>query len=196
MARRNHQRRSRRTPRKGRIPRSPGNAICISRQYQADVVKFAADGGLYRTFSLGLFVPADVIQTFQMYRFKTIKVEYQLYSQLNNNSTFPTLFIAPQQWGELATPSLQTEVAQFNQVQTFQFGPSRPVYKQVFKPYVNFVTTGPGRNPVPSPWLATTSDTVQHMTHVDWLQNYNSTSAGTHTIRLVVTAQIELRGSR
>lgn len=198
MARRNSSRRMRRSPRKGSVPRGLGgsNALVLSRQWQADVAKITADSGLYRTFQASQFVPSDLFQVFQRYRFLSVKVEYQLYNQLNNNASFPTLYIAPQQWGELAVPTLITEVAQFNQVKTFQFGPSRPTYTQTFKPYVNVVTVGPGRNPVPSPWLATTGDAVQHMTHVDWLQNYNSTSAPTHTIRLVATAVIEFQGTR
>lgn len=172
------------------------NSLVLSRQFQADIVKVAADTGLYRTVQASLFVPSDVFSVFQEYRFINVKYEYQLYSQLNNNSTFPTLFIAPQRWGELAVPTLQTEVTQYNNVRTFQFGPSRPTYTQSFKPHVNVVTVGPGRNPIPSPWLATTSDSVQHMTHVDWMQNYNSTSAATHAVRLVITATIEFRGTR
>jgi len=168
----------------------------ISRQWQADVAKTAGDSGLYRSVTAGLFNFSDIFNMFQFYRITSVKFEYQLYNQLNNNASFPTLFIAPQQWGELAIPTSQTEVSQFNKVRTFQFGPSRPTYTQTFKPFVNMVTTGPGRNPVPSPWIATTGDSVQHMTHVDWLQNYNNTSAPTHTIRLIATATFQLRGTR
>jgi hypothetical protein len=137
-----------------------------------------------------------LIGSFTEYRIVNIKLEYQLYNQLNNNSLFPTLFIAPQHWAESATPGSFNEVAQFKGIRTFQFGPSRPIYKQSFKPYVNMVTTGPARHAVASPWLTTSSDLAQHLTCVDWILGYNTTSAATHTIRLVVTANFEFRGPR
>lgn len=173
-----------------------GNAVSATRMYTADIVRFPADSGLYRTFQPLLFPITDLMGSFSQYRIKSIRVDYQLYNQLNNNSVFPTLFIAPQSWTESTTPASLSEVIQFKGCKSFQFGPSRPVYTRTFKPHVNVSTTGPGRVPVLSPWLSTTADTPQHLTHVDWLVNYNSTSAATHTVRLVVTAQFEFRGSR
>lgn len=179
-----------------RPPRNISNSILATRLYQADIAKFAADSGLYRTFQPLLFPFSDFFNTFQRYRIVKIKLEYQLYNQLNNNSVFPTLYIAPQNWTENAVPSSVNEVIQFRGCKTFQFGPSRPVYSQTFVPYVNISTTGPGRNPVASPWLSTTTDLIQHITSVEFLQNYNNTSAPTHTIRLVATAVFELSGTR
>jgi len=178
------------------VPRSLPTQLVASRIYQADILKVAADSGLYRTFQPLLFPISDLIGMFQCYRIRSIKVEYQLYNQLNNNSSFPTLYIAPQYWTESTTPSSISEVGQFQGVKVFQFGPSRPTYTQTFIPRVNMSSTGPGRTPVASPWLSTTSDLPQHLTHVEWIQNYNTTSAPTHTIRLVATAVFEFRGTR
>jgi len=177
------------------IPRSV-TSIKGTRIYSADIVKFAADTGLYRSFAASLFNFSDLFNTFQLYRITSLKLEYQLYNQLNNNSAFPTLYIAPQDWTETGTPSSINEVQTYRALQTFQFGPSRPVYSRTFVPYVNMTTSGPGRTPVRSPWLSTTSDAPPHMACVEWLQNYNSTSFATHTIRLVVTADFVMKGLR
>jgi len=190
--------RSRRSSKRssGRVPRGIGNSVLATRLYQADIAKFAADSGLYRTFQPLLFPITDLLGSFTKYRIRSIKLEYQLYNQLNNNSTFPTLYVAPQQYSESATPSSITEVIQFKGLQTFQFGPSRPTYTRTFTPYVNITTTGPGRVPTPSPWISSLSDLPQHLTNVEWLQNYNNTTQPTHTIRLVATAIFEFSGTR
>jgi len=175
----------------------PRNIITgVTRLYTADIAKVAADSGAYATFQPLLFPITDMFGAFQLYRIKRITVEFQLYNQLNNNSAFPTLYIAPQNWTESATPSALSEVIQLKGVKTYQFGPSRPTYKQSFVPFVNTTTSGPGRMPVSSPWLSTTSDLPQHMVYASWLQNYNSTSAATHTVRIVVTADFEFKGTR
>lgn len=184
----------RRNTRRRKVPRNM--VLNVTRMYTADIAKAAADTGAFSTFQALLFPTSDVFSAFSHYRIKRFKIEYQLYNQLNNNSVFPTLYIAPQQFSESAVPSALSEVIQYKGVRTFQFGPSRPVYSQTFVPYVNMVTTGPGRVPVASPWLTTTGDAVQHMANVFWLQNYNSTSAASHTIRLVVSADFELKGTR
>jgi len=164
--------------------------------YTADIAKVAADSGAYATFQPLLFPITDLFGSFSHYRIKRFNVEFQLYTQLNNNSAFPTLYIAPQSYNESATPSSLSEVVQFRGVKTYQFGPSRPTYKQSFVPYVNMTSTGPGRVPVASPWLSTTSDLPQHMAYVSWLQNYNSSTAATHTIRIVVSAIFEFKNTR
>jgi hypothetical protein len=187
---------SRISRRRNRVPRNMSTEATVTRMYSADIVRFAADSGLYRTFQLLLFPVADLQGLYSQYRIRNIKIEYQLYNQLNNNSQFPTLFIAPQSYNEGTTPASLSEVQQFRNVRTFQFGPSRPTYSQSFVPYVNMVTTGPGRVPTRSPWLTTSGDAIQHLTHVDWLVNYNSVTAPTHTIRLVATAVIDLKNTR
>jgi len=191
-------RRRNRFARRRRRPRSYGSDAVhrVSRIFISDISKVAADTGLYRTIQPLNFPIADMIGSFSYYRIKSIKLTYQLYQQLNNNSSFPTLYIAPQQWAESATPASFNEVVQFKNVKTFQFGPSRPTYSQTFAPHVNMVSTGPGRVPVRSPWLATSSDLPQHMLCVDWILAYNSTSAATHTIRLNYVAEFEFKGPR
>lgn len=178
------------------MPRGIISVAKVDRIFSADIGKLAADSGLYRTYQPLLFPVADFMGGYTQYRIRAITVEYQLYNQLNNNSAFPTLFIAPQCWNESATPGSLSEVQQFKGIRSFQFGPSRPTYKQTFIPFVNYSTTGPGRVPTQSPWISTTSDLPQHLTHVDWLVNYNSTSAATHTIRMVITAHFEFKNSR
>jgi len=193
MARRLQQRRRNRR----RRPNRDNSAVHkVTRIFFADVAKFAADSGLYRTIQPLNFPIADMIGAFTEYRIKSVKLTYQLYNQLNNNSVFPTLYIAPQHWSESATPASSSEVVQYKNVQTFQFGPSRPTYSRTFVPYVNMSSTGPGRVPVRSPWLSTSSDLPQHMLDAEWILNYNSTSAPTHTIRLNFIAQFEFRGPR
>ncbi len=190
-------RRNRFARRRSRRPKRSGDTVHrVTRIFISDIAKFAADTGLYRTIQPLNFPIADMIGSFTYYRIKSIKLTYQLYLQLNNNSSFPTLYIAPQQWSESATPASFNEVVQYKNVKTFQFGPSKPTYSQTFTPYVNMVSTGPGRVPVRSPWLATSSDLPQHMICVDWILAYNSTSAPTHTIRLNYVAEFECKGPR
>jgi len=177
--------------------RRTGQAVHrVTRIFFADIAKVAGDSGIYRTIQPLNFPIADMIGSFTEYRIKSVKLTYQLYNQLNNNSVFPTLYFAPQRWNESATPASVSEVIQFAGVETFQFGPSRPTFSRTVTPYVNMVTTGPGRSPVASPWLSTTSDLPQHILNVEWLVNYNSTSAPTHTVRLNFIAEFEFRGPR
>jgi hypothetical protein len=183
------QRRSRR-----RFRRKAANTSIIHRYLSANIVKFAADSGLYRSYSMALFPSSDVTNLFQEYRIKWVELTYQLYNQLNNNSSFPTLFIAPQDWNNNAgTPSSITEVQQFQGIKTFQFGPANPTATYRFTPTV-FV--GGEKLLHKSPWLSVSADTVQHMTSVEWLQRYNSTSDPTHTIQLSAKICVELRKTR
>lgn len=193
MARRNQ---SKLRNRRRRPSRQKDVTHRVTRIVIGDIAKVAADSGLYRTIQPLSFPVADMFGAFSLYRIKSVRLTYQLYQQLNNNSSFPTLYIAPQNYSESATPASFSEVVQFKNVKTFQFGPAQPTYSQTFVPYVNMSSTGPGRSPVASPWLSTTSDLPQHLLAVDWILAYNSTSAPTHTIRLNWVAEFEFKGPR
>lgn len=155
----------------------------------------SVDRGIYRSYSLSEFPYSDIAGAFQEYRIKKFITTYQLYTQPNNNSKFPTLYLAPQIFTNtaLAAPSTRDEVVQFVGVKTHQFGPSN-LTKVITTPAYTFV--GAERRIVKSPWLNITADGVRHTTLVEWLSNYNTGTDNSHVIRLSVKAIIELRKTR
>lgn len=184
--------------RRNAILASSGRHV-INRMYANDIAKglLAADRGQYRSFNLGTFPDADIISLYSEYRIKFIEVTYQLYTQPNNNSNFPTLYVAPQHVADVAVaPSSRDEVLQFKGVVTHQFGPSNLVFKRRFTPVVMISTSGSGKMIATSPWLSTTGDAVPHLTHVEWIDKYNVSTDNSHNIRIVAKAIVECRGTK
>ncbi len=169
----------------------------LQRKVQGTISKGAVDSGQYYFTTLSGFSDADIISSFSEYRITRATITYTLFTQPNNNANFPCLTEAPQRIVDTTTaPTAITEVEQFGKVKMFQFGPADLTYTRSYTPYVNFTVSGSGKAPVASPWLNTLSDSVPHMTHVYWLQNYNSPTDNSHTLRINVLLDIEVRGPK
>ncbi len=175
--------------------RSANVPTVIHRKYVVDIVKGtgSVDTGLYRNFTLATFPTSDVTSLFTDYRFKWIEIQYQLYSQPNNNSNFPTLYVAPQHLiNTLTPPANRDEVLQFRGVKTFQFGPANMTTKYRYTPHIK---TADGQI-FRSPWISIANTTVAHMTNVEFLSKYNLATDNSHTLQINVLACIEGRLTR
>ncbi len=183
-----------------RVPRSISdtNAIhTVTRMWTGNVPKAASDTGTFRSFNLNTFPTSDIVSLFQDYRFKSIKVEYLLTNAPNNNADFPAIITAPTHYNVGGvTPGNRDEVLQYRGTKIYQMGPSRVQYERKFVPYIQVLTSGSGIIQSGSQWLTTQTGSVPHLTHVEWIDRYNSTSSPTHTVQIVVTAVIECRGTR
>lgn len=165
--------------------------------YVGTVGKSVNDTGLYQSFKLSDFPTSDVVSLYSDYKILKFIVTYRLVSQPNNNSNFPTLYIAPQHVASGTAPTSRDEVVQFKGVTSYQFGPSTMSYTRVFKPHMWLDSTGVTlRAVIPGTWCSTTSDTVPNFSHVYWLSRYNSAIDNSHTIELEVKAVIATRGTR
>lgn len=182
---------------RSRVPRSiNSSSIVVERQLIQAVVKSASDSGNFRAYALSGFPDADIVSMFQEYRIRSIKLTWMLVNAPNNNSSFPTLYVAPQHIFTGSSPTSRDEVIQYRGVKTHQFGPSNITYTHKYVPYVPLDASTSGKNFVPSPWLSTTTDAVPHYTDVEWISRYNSTSDPTHTIELLAHAIIDCRHTR
>lgn len=172
----------------------------IHRQVPFVLAKFAADTGFYTAYKLNQFPGvSDLRSLYQDYKIKSIRLTFNLINAPNNNSTFPTLIIAPQHYnGALGTVTVgsRDEISQYKGVRVFQFGPNKVTYTQVFKPWLAMAGAGAGLMPIPWPWVSTINDDVNIVTNGYWLARYNTGSDPTHTIELTVSAVIECRGTR
>lgn len=186
--------RSKRLTRKGTSP--PLNIMKMTRENVATISKVAADSGQYRSVSLNQFLDTDLLTTFMEYRIVKLTASYVLVNAPNNNASFPTMFLAPQQYLTGSAPASRDEVLSYKGVKHYQFGPTAVRHDRSFDLFVPMDAASTGRSFVKSPWLSITSDTVPHYSSVEWISRYNSTTDGTHTLDLVISAVIELRGIR
>lgn len=170
--------------------------IIVERQLIQNIPKVASDTGNFRSYNLSQFPDADIVSLFQEYRIKSVTLTWMLVNAPNNNASFPTLYVAPQHIFTGSPPANRDEVIQYRGIQTYQYGPSRIVYKRKFIPFVPLDASTTGKKFVSSPWLSTTTDTVPHYTDVEWISRYNSTTDPTHTIELLAHAVIECRHTR
>lgn len=182
--------------RQSTVPRPMPNSVSvIQRRVVSDIVKGSGsvDSGLYRNVTLASFPTSDISSLFTDYKFVSIEVTYQLYTQPNNNANFPTLFVAPQHLiNTLTPPANRDEVLQFRDVKTHQFGPSALSVKHRYKP---FIKTGDGLI-YRAPWISVANTTVAHMFNVEFLSKYNLATDNSHTIQLNVLATILCRRTR
>lgn len=169
----------------------------ITRIWTSNVPKTAGDSGVNRSFNLNTFPTSDIVSLFQEYKFKSFKVQYTLVNAPNNNADFPAIILAPQRYNiGGVSPASRDEVLQYKGVTIYQTGPSRVQMTKVYKPMIQMATSGSGWVNAPSQWLNTQTGSVPHLTHLEWIDRYNSTSSPTHTIQILVTATIECRGTR
>jgi hypothetical protein len=191
--------RQRAGPRRFRTRRAkvPRNIIKFQREFIVTRGKTASDTGTYLGFSLSQFNDSDIVSLFTEYRITSLELMWVLVNAPNNNANFPTLYVAPQHISISPTaPSTRDEVIQYQGIRTHQFGPSNLVYRQTYTPWVPIDVNTVGRKFEKSPWLSVLSDTMPHYVAVDWLSRYNSAPDSSHTIELVIRAQIECRGVR
>lgn len=190
--------RSRKTSRrKARVPKSLG-APCtkLTRVVTANLIKLATDSGTYRSVTLSSVPSSDITSLFQKYRILRVTNVYSLVNAPNNNADFPTLYIAPQEYSNLTNVGSRDEVLQFRGFKQFQFGPATMTFRHSFVPKVFANTDGPAKMVTTSPWLSTATPAAPHMTCIEWLDRYNSTSSPTHTIQLTQILEVEATGTR
>lgn len=181
--------------------RQPGGEVHkLRRMFVQNINKVAADSGTYYRSILADFPGAsDITSLFTDYKITKLRYTIRLVNAPNNNANFPTLYFAPQSYVyNGSSPSSASEVFQFKNLRTFQFGPSNLSTKLTVRPRVsvdvnNLVNSG---IPMASPWLNTANNSVPHIGIVWWISRYNSTTDTTHQLELQVDAWISARNSR
>lgn len=175
----------------------PGTVVTLHRRRIVALTKSASDSGQGYSFRLTDFADADIISLFQMYKITSVRLTFRLVNAPNNNATFPTLHLAPNNFSDV-TPTSIDEVRQYNNLSVYQFGPSKVQYSRTFTPsqLVDLVGTTAGRGVMPPTWTAITNDTVIHLCAVWWLQRFNTTSDPTHTIELDTDITVQCKGPR
>jgi hypothetical protein len=121
-----------------------------------------------------------------------------MFTQPNDLTQTPTLYIAPQNYSASGVPANREEVLQFQGVRAFQFGPAhistvisrKPV---VFRDIGNQVSGG---EIAPAPYLSTTNALNQHLGFVYWISRYNTTTGVNPTLDLEYTIHLDCKGTR
>jgi len=168
----------------------------IQRVWNGVITKSATDAGSYRSVALGVFPYSDLASLYTEYRITNLEFHYLLVNAPNNNASFPTLYTAPNMFLSAGGAANRDEVTQYQGVKVYQYGPSSVHAIFNYTPIVQLITAGVGTSNVRSPWLNTASSNVPHLTNVEWIDRYNSTSDPTHTLQLTIKATIECRGTR
>jgi len=171
----------------------------VKRTVVLAVTKLAADTGNYRNVKLADFVgSADFTSLFTQYRISKVCYKYCLVNAPNNNASFPTLYVTPQQYFYSGTPTSRDDVLQYQGLEVIQFGPAKVAHSVTTVPgtFVDASGLVGGGVPTKSPWLSTANNGNQHFTIVDWISRYNTTSDPTHTLELQITAWFDLKGTR
>lgn len=185
---------------KVRLTKTPnGECHCVSRALIATIPKVASDTGSFRRITIADFVGSlDILTMYEAYKIRKVEYKYFLVSGPNNNATFPTLLVAPQAYVTAGTPVNLDEVLQYQKVRQYQFGPSNLTYTLAVTPKISLdVANSVGMGCITqNQWIGTNNNSVLHMTTVDWLRRYNSTTDSTHTIDLQIRVWVDLRGPR
>jgi hypothetical protein len=171
----------------------------VKRTLVVGISKLAADSGSFRNVRLADFVgSSDFTSLFTQYRISKVAYKYTLVNAPNNNASFPTLYVSPQQFQYTGVPTSRDDVLQYQGVQAIQFGPAKVMHSVTAVPGTFIDASGQvsGGLPTMSPWLSTANNGNQHFTIVDWISRYNSTSDPTHTLELQITAWFDLKGTR
>lgn len=176
--------------------RQSSNSTKLTRVTTFNLLKLSADSGTYRSVNLSSVPSSDIQSLFQKYRIVRITTVYTLVNAPNNNADFPTLYVAPQEYSNLTSVGSRDEVLQFRGFKQFQFGPSKMEFRHSWVPKVFANVDGPGKVVTVSPWLSTTTPATPHMSNIEWLDRYNSTTSNTHTIQLTLILDIEAVGTR
>lgn len=183
-----------------KLSKQPKDVIqSFQRKYSLNVSKIAVDTGAYFNVRLADFpVVTDITSLFQFYRLRKVEIQFILVNQPNNNSSFPTLYIAPQQSTLSGTPSSRDEVLQYQGVQIHQFGPSDLVKKFSAVPAVLLDSSAGvvGGTLSQSPWLSTANNGTLHSAIIYWISRYNTTSDSTHQLEVDVTVWLDAKGTR
>jgi len=171
------------------------NTLRIRREVTLSVTKAASDAGRSRVLSFAsLPGVSDMTSLFQEYRILKVHAQWILVNGLNANNEFPTLVIAPQHYSQVAVP-VRDEVAQYNGVQTFQFAPSKNVYKRSFDVYAPVLGVSSSQNYLKSPWWRV-DDSPIHVWGIEFIARYNTVSTPNHTLELILDVDVELRATR
>jgi len=192
---------SRRSRRKSLgIPRTPSSVITsVSRKIINPITKIGSDSGSYVSFRLGDFPSAsEFTSLFTYYKIRRVELRFMLVNAPNNNADFPTLYIAPQDYVTGGPPTSRDEVLQYQDVQTYQFGPNNIMTKCSRVPTVtrDIGNQVGGGEIVKAVWLSTLNNSIQHLGFVYWLTRYNSPTDNSHTIEVEYTIHIDAKRTR
>jgi len=173
--------------------------VKFSRSNVVSLAKITGDSGAYVQTLLNTYPSvSEVTSLFAEYRIDRVELKFRLVTGPNNNASFPTLYIAPNNWSSGGVPGSQDEVLQFQGLQTHQFGPSNLTYSRSIRPsYKRDINNAVGGGEVvKSGFLSTLNSAITHMSFVYWLGRYNSVSDSTHTIDLETKIWLTARRTR
>lgn len=163
------------------------------------LAKTAADTGGYITVTPSSLPGInDILSLFQKYKLVKISWTFTLTNAPNNNSNFPTLWWAPQQYANSGVPSSRDEVLQFQGVRSHQFGPSNLAFTITVKPYATIDAFGIGSaGVIPYPWVANSVSSVPAIGMVYWLSRYSTVPAdSSHNIEVTTRVWLDAHGTR
>jgi len=182
------------------IQRLPGAELTVRRRNIFVLGKTATDVGRIISCTLSDFGGSEIQSVFHLYKIDRINVTWTLTNAPNNNATFPTLHVAPQNFTFITLATLG-EMSQYDKVQVYQFGPSRVQYKRSFVPSILLdasASAGTGQMVLPgrTPFLSCNNINTNFIGATYWIQRYNASPDSSHTIEVTVEAVLTLKGSR
>ncbi len=140
----------------------------------------------------------DILSLFKEYKIVKLSWTFTLTSAPNNNSNFPTIWWAPQNYAASGVPTSRDDVLQFQGVRTHQFGPSNLTTTLTVKPSASIDCFGISASGIiPYPWITNAVSSVPAVGMVYWLSRYSTVPAdSTHNVEITTRVWLDARGTR
>lgn len=175
----------------------PSQLINVSQlQGGSNIVKGAIDAGTGYSFTLSSLPNYTAFSVFDMYRINFVEVEYLL-NQTTATVTYPTLYWTPD-YDDASSPTSLGALQSFETAEVFQYSPTAVSFRRKIVPkpaqtaYVGGLASG---FVVGSPklWINSDSPGVQYFGMKHWIANYNSTTANSTNIIIVVRYNLSFK---
>ncbi len=159
---------------------SQGNIYrCVRTVNVGTIVAGAIDAGNGRRFRLSdLPSSSDFTNLFDQYRIKHIEAVYVFSTHiLASQARYPRLTFAVD-YSDASNPASESDVLQYQNSETYQFGQVKHTFKRVFQPRAALAAfegafTGYGMASV-NQWFDTNDSSIEYYGTKDWLTNYNT----------------------
>jgi hypothetical protein len=175
----------------------PSQLINVSQlQGGASINKGTVDAGSGYSFTLSSLPDASAFSLFDMYRINFVEIEYLL-NQTSSTVLYPTLYWTPD-YDDASVPTSLAAVQSYESAEVFQYSGTATSFRRKLVPkpaqtaYVGGLATG---YVVGSPrtWINTDSPGVQYFGMKHWIQNYNTTTANSTNIIIVVRYNLSFK---
>lgn len=159
------------------------------------------DTGVGRTFKLSnLPNTTEFTNLFDQFRIVMVEAEYVFSTHiLASQARYPRITFAVD-YSDASNPATESEVLQYQNAESFQFGQVKHTFKRVLKPLAalaayqgTFTAYGTASS---TQWFDTNNSSVEYYGTKEWINNYNTTLATGAVINVYHRYHLEFKNAR